>query len=155
MRKFNIIDILIVLIIIGAIFLSVSRMGGRPIGGSTVSTITISFFSDPAESFVIASMSEGSSVFQHGTEIFLGRVVDIEVREAREYHPNAEGVLIGSQIGDMVHIIVTTQLELPTGSLNNGLLIGGNRFSVGQTVAFRAGDGILNSRISYLREDAP
>ena len=155
MRKFNIIDILIVLIIIGAVFLFVSRMGGGPIGGGTASTVTISFFSDPAEYFVIGSITEGSLVFQHGTEIFFGRVIDIEIREAREYHPNAEGLLVGSQIGDMVHIIVTTQLELPTGSLNNGLLIGGNRFSVGQTVAFRAGDGILNSRISYLREDAP
>ena len=134
LKKFNRLDLAILLGL--AVFLTFAFLySRREVFGS--SKFMISFFAEDAMPFVADAIKIGDPIYQHGIGVFFGNVISIEVREINP---------------ERVDIIVSGVLELPENALNNGLLIGGNLYSIGQTVAFRAGDGILNSRVMALEK---
>jgi len=153
--KINILDVLIVVAVLAAGIFFLTREGAAlPVvgGGGATATYSMSFFAPLVDAFVAEPISIGDAVVQHGTELSFGTLSNIEMQEGLEFHPNAEGVLIGSQWGDRVELTLTSEIVLPQGSLNNGLMIHGNRFAIGQTVTIRVGDSVIALRISDLAE---
>ena len=151
--KINILDTLIVVAVIAAIVFLVTREGtALPVvgGGGANVTYSMSFFAPVIEPFVAEPIAIGDIVVQHGTEVGFGTVYNVQIREGIEFRANSEGVLIGSQWGDRVELTLTSHITLPAGSLDNGLMIQGNRFAIGQTVTIRAGDSVISLRISDL-----
>lgn len=151
--KINILDIAIVLVLLGAVVFFFTR-GGVPtiVGGGQGQTQThvVRFFAHRLDPFVVEHIQLGDAVVVQGHEISLGRVTHINIMEGIEYHPNSEGVLTGSPLGDTVTIEIESQLELPVGSIYNGLHIGGNRYAIGGSNPVRFGDSLIFLRISYI-----
>lgn len=153
--KLNILDIIIFAAVIAGGIFFLTR-DDTPlttvIGGGATSVYTMSFFVPLTDTFVADPINVGDAVVQHGTELSFGTVINIEKNEGLEFHPNAEGVLVGSQWGDRVEMEITSQITLPQGALDNGLMIHGNRFAIGQSVTIRVGDSVIPLRISGLSE---
>lgn len=151
--KINILDMLIVLVVFGIAVIFFTRGDtGIGIGPIQTTTYTIRFYTPLTDQFVVNPINIGDPVVQHGTELFFGNVIHLEIGEGLEWHPNSYGTLVASRWGDRLEMEITAEIELPQGSLNNGLMIQGNRFAIGQSVTIRAGDTVHFLRISYLGE---
>lgn len=152
--KINMVDIALVILAIGAVAFFFTRAEAViPVPGAGLTSVyRVSFFVPRTDPFVADSINLNDTVVQHGTELSFGRVVELNRGIGYEFHPNSEGVLVGSQWGDLVSLEIIAEMELPAGSLNNGLMIHGNRFAIGQSVTIRAGDSVLFLRISGIEE---
>lgn len=152
--KLNVLDVLLIIIVVFAIAFIFTR-GNTPIqniGGGTTTLYTMQFTVPSIEPFVANSINVGDIVVQDGSFLPFGTVVALNITEGIEHNPNEDGVLVASQYGDFNHVVVTSHLTLPVGSLENGLNVQGNRFGIGQTVTIRVGNTIMSTRISYLGE---
>ncbi|MCL1925055.1 MAG: DUF4330 family protein [Defluviitaleaceae bacterium] len=147
----NLLDLLIILGIIGAAIFLLTRQDNL-IAPTEPQTFRISFFQPIIDPFVVEPINIGDNVEQHGTSLNFGTVVAIETGIGYEWNPNAEGVLTASRAGEDLSLWLTSEVTLPAGSHNNGIMIHGNRFAVGQTVTIRAGDSVLHLRISGIEE---
>jgi len=147
----NLLDLIIIIGIIGAAVFLFTRED-TIITATEQQTVRMSFFVPIIDPFVVEHINIGDPVEQHGTNLNFGNVVAMEASVGYEYNPNSEGILIGSQAREDLSLSLTSEIDLPVGSLNNGLTIQGNRFAVGQTVTIRAGDSVLHLRISGLEE---
>ena len=152
--KLNLLDILLVLAAVGAVAFFLTRGNATipAIGGGTNAVYTMQFTVPSIEPFVAESINIGDAVVQDGSFLSFGTVTALDVTEGVEHNPNEDGVLVGSQYGDFNHIVVTSQVSLPSGALYNGLNVQGNRFGIGQTVTIRVGNTIMSTRISHLSE---
>ena len=150
--KFNILDLLIVFIVVAGVLFFFTRGEGVIIIGPAVETQThiIRFNVQQLEDFTGENINLGDDVVAVGTEIALGTVVDIDIRPGVDYRPNQDGILVGSYLPGTVDVDIESHIDLPIGSINNGLNIGGNRFAIGQTFPIRFGNSQIFLRISYL-----
>lgn len=151
--KINVIDILIVIVAVAAVSFVLSRSSGSSIAPGatgTDNTYIMKFYVDVIQDFVVEHMQVGDTVMDDGKNINLGTIVDLKVEDSVEFHPDTSGVLVQSP-RDGYHSLEITS-ELTAQSFNNGLIINGNRYAVGQSVTIRAGDSILFLRISGIEE---
>lgn len=150
--KLNLIDILIVIMAVVAVLFVVSRSGSNIAPGATGTdqTYVMKFYVDVIQDFVVEHIQVGDTVMDDGRHINLGTIVDLRVEESVEFHPDSYGVLVQSPRDGYHSLEITT--ELTAQSFNNGLIINGNRYAVGQSVTIRAGDSILFLRISGIEE---
>lgn len=150
--KINILDIMIVLVItLGVVFFFTRAEATIPgLGGGSQSTYVIKFFSPWQDGFVLEHIEIGDPVIDHVRFLDFGTITNIEIGEGVDSRPNSDGILVESRWGDRYSVEITTEVTLPTGSLDNGINIDGNRFAIGQTVTIRAGDSVLSLRISGL-----
>ncbi|MCL1935038.1 MAG: DUF4330 domain-containing protein [Defluviitaleaceae bacterium] len=151
--KVNVLDILLIFVVIGGIFFFLTRTQVTIIPGAVpTETYTMRFFTPMVDDFLTEFLNVGDDIVQHGTEISFGNVTDIIIADAIEFRPNQDGILVGSPWDGRVELELESNVVLPAGSLNNGLMIGGNRFAVGQSVTIRVGNSVIFVRISYLGE---
>ena len=152
--KFNFLDLLLVLILIGAAAFVLSRGTAILPGTGPESSYTMRFFVPLTYDFVVEHVSVGDAVSDHNRGVSFGTITHIDYSYGLEWNPNSDGVLVASHYQGQYWMEITTVVTLPAGALNNGLHIQGNRFGIGQTVVIRAGDSLISLRISGFEENA-
>ncbi|MDR0273218.1 MAG: DUF4330 domain-containing protein [Clostridiales bacterium] len=151
--KINIIDLFIVVALLGAGVFGVYQFtAGRGVSAvitaTPTQTYTISFFTEEIENFSANVINIGDSVFHHGPDISLGTVTDIRIEDAIIWNADAEGNTVQSNKEGFSSVELTARLDaVPS---DHGIVIAGNRYGIGHSLAIRAGKATIFVRISGL-----
>ncbi|MGI6029192.1 MAG: DUF4330 domain-containing protein [Candidatus Heteroscillospira sp.] len=139
-RRFNIIDLAIIVVLLAAVAFFANRF--MTTGGVTVEPdkVSIVFFEEECPDFVPEQTQVGDSVMDGTTNTYMGKVTDVKVDESVTYSvdQNTGEVILGSKEG-YVSAYITAECE---GTVtDNGVVIDGTLYSVGHTVVLHAGYG--------------
>lgn len=136
--KVSIVDLFIVLMIAAIIPTFISRETPKP--------ITMELSIDALEDFTVRFIEVGDSVLEHNSGVRLGSVVDINIDDSRQFSRNSEGQLVSSNLNNFYAVDITT--EFMGYPLDNGILVEGHIFTVGEFMVTRVGGANLFLRIS-------
>lgn len=149
--KINIIDLFIVVALIVAVVFGVQQFrSGRGIIPVTLETreFYLSFFTEETESFSAYAINIGDNVFDHGRSVPLGVVTNVEVNDAIVWNADQYGNTVRSNKPGHSSVEVTARLSsVPS---EHGIVIAGNRYGIGHSLAVRSGRSIIFMRISGL-----
>lgn len=142
-RKFNIVDIIVLLVLLlGIAFVLLRIFGGSSlmglVSGETQDTYVITFTGDEVPEFVAERVVIGSAVTDDACTVDLGTVLDVQLDESISYNANAAGELVASSRDDSRSIKL--MCEVQASDNGNGVSVDGTQFGVGHTMVVRAGD---------------
>jgi hypothetical protein len=152
--KINVIDLFIVLALIGAAAFGIYQLragqGVAFIAPPETREFIISFYTEEVENFSAHAVNIGDNVFDHGRNISLGVVTDIEIADAIIWNADQYGNTVRSNKDGFSSIEIFARLSAtPT---EHGIIIAGNRYGIGHSLAVRAGMATIFMRISGLEE---
>ena len=145
--KFNIVDILVILVLIaGAVFLGIRMFGGEEPAvtpnSSVGSTYRVTFNAECVRGDVASTLVKGSKAENASRNMDLGYLVDFTIEDAIAYGTDAEGnVVQGTKPG---YVSVTLVCELTGIDQSTGLQVGQFMLNVGHSMGVRCGFTELN-----------
>ena len=152
--KINIIDLLIVLGLIGAVaFVALQFRGGGGVpffAQDEQREFYIRFFAEEIEDFTVNSIEVGDIVIDSLRNVPLGTVTALDIRDARVWNADQDGNTVQSNKDGFSSIEITARLTAPPDP--HGIMIAGNRYGVGHSLTIRAGRAVLSLRVSGLEE---
>jgi len=149
--KLNIIDLLLILVLIGAAAFGVMQLrSGRGLIGGESREFVATFFTQEIEDWAVTNIRVGDRVYDHIRGHFIGHVVAVEVGEAIVWNADQHGNTVRSNKPGFSSIELSVRVNGTTG--DNTVLIAGTRVGVGMNYTLRAGGNAIFMRISALRE---
>jgi len=151
--KINIIDLVIIVAIIGAaVFGAQQFRAGEGLIAVAPDTqeFYISFFTEEVENFTAYALRIGDSVFDNGRNVPMGVVTNLRIEDAIIWNADQHGNTVRSDKPGFSSVEITARLSAVPHY--HGIMIGGNRYGVGHSLAVRAGASIIFMRISGLEE---
>ncbi|MCL2577400.1 MAG: DUF4330 domain-containing protein [Defluviitaleaceae bacterium] len=151
--KINIIDLFIVIAVIGAAIFGVQQFrSGDSFIAPALDTreFLISFYTEEVENFSANALQIDDRVFDNGRNIPLGRVTDLVIDEAVIWNPDQYGNTVRSNKEGFSSVEITARLSAVPHE--HGIMIAGNRYGIGHSLAVRSGASIIFMRISGLEE---
>ncbi|MCL1884225.1 MAG: DUF4330 domain-containing protein [Defluviitaleaceae bacterium] len=149
----NIIDLFIVIGLIGVVIFGIYQFSagdGIVAIAPETRTFEISFFAPEIESFSAEALRVGATVFDHGRNVSLGTVTEVNIDEAMIWNADQYGNTVLSNKEGFSSVEVIAVLDaVPS---EHGITIAGNRYGIGHSLAIRAGQAIIFGRISGLEE---
>ena len=145
--KFNIVDILVILVLIaGAVFLGVRMFGGEEPAvtpnSSVGSTYRVTFNAECVRGDVASTLVKGSKAENASRNMDLGYLVDFTIEDAIAYGTDSQGnVVQGTKPG---YVSVTLVCELTGIDQSTGLQVGQFMLNVGHSMGVRCGFTELN-----------
>ena len=145
--KFNIVDILVILVLIaGAVFLGIRMFGGEEPAvtpnSSVGSTYRVTFNAECVRGDVASTLVKGSKAENASRNMDLGTVVDVVIGESVVYGYDSKGNCVASPKPG--HVSVTLVCRV-TGFQNpTGLQVGQFMLNVGHSMGVRCGFTELN-----------
>jgi hypothetical protein len=152
--KINIIDFFIVIALAAVLIFGVYQFtageGIVGIGAPETREFYISFFMEEVEGFTAAALRVGDNVFDNGRNLGMGVVTALDINDAIVWNMDQHGNTVRSNREGWNSVEITARLSaVPS---ENGILIAGNRYGIGHSMAVRAGSSIMFMRISGLVE---
>lgn len=141
-KKINALDIIIILVVLCLVaFVAIKVLDIGSIGASdNVATVRITFYQGSCPDFVIPHTAIGDTVYDASSEIYLGKVVDIQTGESVEFIEDEELNTITAAVKDD-HSSVYITCET-TGTLtDNGVVVDSQLYASGHSLVMYAGDG--------------
>jgi len=140
--KINFIDILIVAVVVaGLVWFFGFRGSGTNVSASEEETFVITYMSPSYPEFVTPFISIGDSLEDFIKGGSIGTVTGLTVDTGYDVREGADGVLVKSPKEGYEQIEIVTEAKGRKGE--NGVLMNGNTYLVGQYVTLRAGTGKL------------
>jgi hypothetical protein len=156
--KINIIDLFLIIALVAGAIYGVNTLrasdGGivTLVGPDPSREFNISFYTEEVEGFTANAINIGDNVFDNGRNIAMGVVTDLDIRDAIIWNADQNGIAVSSPKTGFNSIEIHARLTaVPS---ENGILIAGNRYGIGHSLAVRAGSSIIFMRISGLEEIA-
>lgn len=147
--KFNIIDVIFILIIVaGLIFVGYKFIGNKTT--SAKDTYIVTFFTEQVANDVTSHLTEGVSVYDDTDNIVMGTLKSSELSDAISYNVNESGQTIVSDKPG--YNSVTLQAEVRASDFSNGILIDSVKYSVNHSFVARVGDTKLYLRITDIQK---
>lgn len=148
--KFNIVDIVVILVLIAGIaFVGMRMFGG---GDETVVSdpsgsqpVRVTFFAEAVPEEVAATLVIGSSAENASRNVDLGHLVDFTTGESVCYGVNSEGEYV--QSSKPGYVSVTMVCELSGIQQPTGLQVGQFMLNIGHSMGVRAGNTEINTYI--------
>jgi len=151
--KVNIIDLFIVIALIGVAVFGVRQFrAGDSIIGPAQETreYIISFYTEEVENFSAEALRVGDNVFDHTRGVAMGVLESFEVNPAVIWNADQYGNTVRSDKEGWSSVTVSARLTaIPS---EHGIMIAGNRYGIGHSLAIRAGRSTIFVRISGLEE---
>ncbi len=149
-RKFNIIDLIVILVIVAAIaFVGFKFLAPGGTEGTSTETFYVTFYGEEVADFVIDEIELGADVYDEGQEKVIGKVHDIEISDGISYATTDEGQsVITSREGYSALKVVA---EVEATEFSNGIIVGSMRYGVGHTMTMRAGYAKMYLRVSDIQ----
>ena len=117
--KINIIDLLILLIIIGAVVGAAYKFRTASVGQAE--TIVLKFYAEEVSEFVTDAVHVGDDVVDDTKSTYLGKIVDCKVDDSVVWGMNDKGEYVKTTKPGVNSILITTEV---TGTIgNNGTII--------------------------------
>ena len=145
--KFNIVDILVILVLIaGAVFLGIRMFGGEEPAvspnSSVGSTYRVTFNAECVRGDVASTLVKGSKAENASRNMDLGYLVDFTIADAIAYGTDAQGNVVQSTKPG--YVSVTLVCELTGIDQSTGLQVGQFMLNVGHSMGVRCGFTELN-----------
>ena len=145
--KFNIVDILVILVLIaGAVFLGIRMFGGEEPAvtpnSSVGSTYRVTFNAECVRGDVASTLVKGSKAENASRNMDLGYLVDFTIADAIAYGTDAQGNVVQSTKPG--YVSVTLVCELTGIDQSTGLQVGQFMLNVGHNMGVRCGFTELN-----------
>lgn len=138
--KFNIVDILVILVLIAGIaFVGVRMFGGQePAADPTAgSTYHVTFYAECVPEAVASSLVEGSNAENASRNMDLGKLIAFSIDESVVYAPDSKGSMVkSSQPG---YVSVTLTCELTGVAQPTGLQVGQYMLNIGHEMGVCCG----------------
>lgn len=147
--KFNIVDIIVILVLIAGIaFVGVRMFGGQEPASAdpaTGSTFHVTFYAECVPEAVANSLVEGSKSENASRNMDLGKLIAFTIDESVVYAPDSKGNMVkSSQPG---YVSVTLVCELTGVEQPTGLQVGQFMLNVGHTMGVRCGFTEINTYV--------
>ena len=145
--KFNIVDILVILVLIaGAVFLGIRMFGGEEPAvtptSSVGSTYRVTFNAECVRGDVASTLVKGSKAENASRNMDLGYLVDFTIADAIAYGTDSQGNVVQSTKPG--YVSVTLVCELTGIDQSTGLQVGQFMLNVGHSMGVRCGFTELN-----------
>ena len=141
--KFNIVDIIVILILLaGAVFVGIRMFGGQEPAATadpaTGSTYHVSFHAECVREDIAATLVQGSKAENASRNMDLGHLVDFTIGESIVYTTDSNGNMIKTTKPGYVSVTLVCD---PTGTQEpTGLLVGQFMLNVGHGMGVRCGN---------------
>ncbi|MGE4283446.1 MAG: DUF4330 domain-containing protein [Clostridia bacterium] len=141
--KINIIDLVIVLVIVGAAAGALYKFGKANVGPIVKQEdIIIKFFAEETPDYAAKAVKVGDSAADDNKNTVFGKVIDEPlIDESLTYGVNAQGQYVQSPKPGMASVLVSVQGKGTIGE--TGAIIGGVSYGVGHTMVLRVGKSKL------------
>ena len=151
--KFNIVDILVILVLIaGAVFLGIRMFGGEEPAvtpnSSVGSTYRVTFNAECVRGDVASTLVKGSKAENASRNMDLGYLVDFTIADAIAYGTDAQGNVVQSTKPG--YVSVTLVCELTGIDQSTGLQVGQFMLNVGHSMGVRSGFTELNMAVQNI-----
>ena len=143
-RRFTLLDAAIILVVIAVLaFVAYKLMPS----GSTVAyeDVTLSFYAPDVPDYVAEQLYIGAPVIDADRNVYLGVIVDFQVEDSVFWSANDQG--------DYKAVTVTTRVSGEASAY--GIKLSSVEYSVGHTLAIRAGFAKISCAVSDLVYDDP
>lgn len=149
--KFNLIDLLVVIVIIGVLAFvgtKLVKVGGE--GFVTLNNYEYSFFCEEVPDFVIDYIKEEAEVTSADNNDFFGKIKSITVGDSISYAANSDGQMVQSSKPNhkSVEIVVSGTGE-QTGA---GVKLTKGVYGVGHSITLKAGNAKVFGKISGIKK---
>ena len=151
-RKFNLLDALIILVVLAVAAFAVDKLLPAE-NTAAVENAEMSFYAEEVPAFVADSLYVGAPVIDADRSINLGKVIDFKVEDFCIYGADAEGNMTPTAKPGYVNITVTTALSVNPSAY--GVSLQGIIYSVGHTLAMRAGFAKMSAIVSSIEYENP
>lgn len=140
--KFNIVDILVILVLIaGAVFLAVRMFGGEEpaivTDPSVGNTYRVTFHAESVRADIAETLVQGSKAENASRNMDLGHLVEFSIDDAIVYTTNSDGELVKTTKED--YVSVTLVCEVTGIDQSTGLQVGQFMLNVGHGMGVRCG----------------
>lgn len=152
-RKFNFLDIVILLVVIGGLIFGVRKYQEAKLSAPTAaktSNIEISYYIEEVPDYVAEAIELDDPVREEIQNANFGLVKDIEIGDSVSWARDAEGEFVQSSREGYASLIIKMEADGLIG--DNGATIDKSVYYIGQTVGLHVGNSFLKSgRISDLK----
>lgn len=148
-RKFNIIDIIFILVIVVALVAVGIKFFGDSQTARTSNEYIVTFHTDDAPATALAPVKIGDSVIDETGEIPLGKVESITLGDSLVYTTNSDGQMLTSTKEGYNSADITVKVTA-TGS-SNYITVGGTKYCINHGLTVRCGMTKLYLRITDIQ----
>ena len=146
--KFNIIDLIIVILLLAAVAFLGYRFLTRGNADADTQKVYLTMTGAEVSKYVVDNLEIGAPVLDDAEHKSLGYVTDISTDRGYHYDVDKSGQTVAIFPDDSVSVVVTCLAE---GTLDgNGLVIGRTRYAIGHTFVVYVGNCKMYLRISGL-----
>lgn len=141
--KFNLVDVIFILVLLAGIVFVVLRLGGLDIvaritGGAPTEPYVVTYFSIDTPDYVIDRLEPGASVTNDGLDVDLGILLDFRTGPAQVSSSAADGHLVVSDRDGFSSVYLMCQVQASDNG--NGVTADGMNLGVGHSAVVRVGD---------------
>ena len=149
-RKFNIIDVIIILAVVAAIAIVGYKFAGKKIVQSTnTQEFEVTYTVYEVANTTAEIIKEGDVLTDNAGNVPLGNVTKVEVeKNSRSYAPNSDGEYVMSAKEGFCFVAVTGKVNAV--KANNGITVNGTEYLVGHSITLEAGDAKLYALITAI-----
>ncbi|MDD6275091.1 MAG: DUF4330 domain-containing protein [Clostridiaceae bacterium] len=151
-KRFTLLDAVIILVVIVALAFVAYKM--MPTGSTAAyEDVTLSFYAPDVPDYVAEQLYVGAPVVDADRNVYLGKVVDIQIEDSVFWSANDEGIQTVSPMDDYRAVTITTRVSGEASAY--GIRLSSVEYSVGHTLAIRAGFAKISCAVSDLDYDNP
>lgn len=150
MKKFNLVDAIVLLVVIAAVaFVGYKFIGGN-LSGSGSSTYEVKFLCEEVPDFAANVIKVGDKILDEQKETNLGVVTDVKLSDARTYATTAEGGVTVNPKPYYNCVEITAEVEAD--DYDFGMIVSSSKYGVGHSITIRVGKAKIFGRISGIEK---
>lgn len=148
--KFNVVDVVVILVILAAVAFVGTMFFGGGFGGSDASTYEVTYLCEEVPSFAATIIEVGDKVLDEQKDTDLGVVTNVELTESRTYTTTKEGDVRCVPKPYYNCVYLTTEVEGQ--DYDFGMIAGSSKYGVGHSITIRVGDAKIFGRVSGIKK---
>ena len=143
-KKINIIDLLIIIVIVAAIAFAAVAISKKA-NQKADPTLLIQYYIEEVDDWVADEVKIGADLYDDNAEVNLGKVVDIERKEAISWGATSEGQYVQTSRDGFSSLLITGEVQGQKTGI--GATIDNQKYGVGHSMVLRAGDAKMYLRV--------
>lgn len=148
--KFNVVDVIVILVIIAAVaFVGMMFFGGN-LGGSSQSTYEVTYLCEEVPEFAATIIKEGDKVLDEQKDTDLGVVTAVEISDSRTYAVTDAGEVLC--VAKPYYNCVSLTTEVKGQDYDFGMIAGSSKYGVGHSITIRVGSAKIFGRVSGIKK---
>ena len=148
--KFNVVDVVVILVIALAVVFVGTMFFGGGLGGSSASTYEVTYLCEEVPDFAATIIEEGDKVLDEQKDTDLGVVTAVELSDSRTYAVTDTGEVLCVSKPHYNCVELTTRVEGQ--DYDFGMIAGSSKYGVGHSVTIRVGSAKIFGRVSGIKK---